>query len=73
MRPEERDVIGYTTTGNFSLSRGKGHALASVTLAGFVELLRRAGEGGDEGRHMALVKVRNRDGVICRLAQLELV
>jgi len=73
IKADSKDTIGYATTGNFSLSRGKGHALASVTLKGYVRSLRMADMGPANARHLALVKVRNRDGRVCRLASVELV
>jgi len=59
-------TIGYTNTGNFSLSRGCGYALATVSLKGFVEAAKL-------GNGEVLVKVKNRDGRLCRLAKLHLV
>lgn len=65
--PNAKHTIGYTSTGNFSLARGRGFALATITLKGYVELRKAAGPEG------VLVKVKNRDGRICRLARIELV
>lgn len=66
MTGDSKQTIGYTTTGDFSLSRGCGYALATVSLKGFVEAAK-LGDGE------ALVKVKNRDGRLCRLAKLHLV
>lgn len=49
-------VIGYVTTGNFSLSQGKGHAVGIVRLEAYLE--------------NRLVKVRNHDDVVYRSAEL---
>lgn len=73
MKPDLNTLVGYVTTGNFSLSRGTGHALGSVSLKGYLGLLRLAEVGSAMGKGRALVKVRNRDGVICRFAELEVV
>jgi hypothetical protein len=48
------------------MERGSGHALGSITLKGYVE-----GLNGD--RQSVLVKVKNRDGRVCRLARVVLV
>jgi ribonuclease P/MRP protein subunit POP1 len=61
-----KNTIGYTTTGNFSLSRGCGYALATISLKGFVQAAK-LGDG------QVIVKVKNRDGRLCRLAKLHLV
>jgi hypothetical protein len=53
------------------MARGRGHALATVTLTAWNELRTLAREAGDEGR--LLVKVRNRSGRISRLASLHAV
>ncbi|OXG28540.1 ribonuclease P/MRP protein subunit POP1 [Cryptococcus neoformans Bt120] len=72
VRAPEKNLIGYTSTGNISLSRGKGHALGMITLAGYLDLLKAAnGEvKGSEWDGKALVCVRNRDGRIARLAEV---
>ncbi|WWC89050.1 uncharacterized protein L201_003968 [Kwoniella dendrophila CBS 6074] len=72
--PKDDSLLGYTSTGNFSLSRGKGFALASVTLKGWIDLLKNAQEevrAGWEGRNV--VRVKNRDGTLSRFAELKLV
>lgn len=71
-RAPEKNLIGYTSTGNISLSRGKGHALGMITLAGYLDLLKAAaGEvKGSEWDGKALVCVRNRDGTVARFAEV---
>ncbi|WVR06792.1 hypothetical protein IAU60_003828 [Kwoniella sp. DSM 27419] len=73
--PSETAVIGHVDTGNFSLSRGAGHALATVSLEGWLGALAASttigGNASWQGR--ALVRVRNRDGRVCRLAELRVV
>ncbi|WVQ99709.1 hypothetical protein IAU59_006850 [Kwoniella sp. CBS 9459] len=81
--PPPSDLIGYTSTGNFSLSRGRGHALASITLKGWLSAERAdaassnlvQNENGLMGRWVGrcLVRVKNKDGRICRLAEIKLV
>jgi ribonuclease P/MRP protein subunit POP1 len=61
------------TTGNFSLSRGEGHALGTISLKGYVEMMMLGQVGSEEGRDAALVKVRNRNGIVCRFAELYVV
>lgn len=65
--PDPSRTIGYTSTGNYSLSRGHGFGLATISLKGYVESAKISGPEG------VLVKVKNRDGRICRLARVELV
>ncbi|WRT66655.1 uncharacterized protein IL334_003614 [Kwoniella shivajii] len=75
--PNEGHLMGYTSTGNFSLSRGQGFALGTVTLKGWIGLLSAAkvdtkeGWEGWEGR--IVVKIKNRDGKLSRLAELKLI
>jgi hypothetical protein len=38
----EKQIIGYVTSGNYSLSRGKAYAIGAVPLAKFLELQERA-------------------------------
>jgi ribonuclease P/MRP protein subunit POP1 len=71
---EERSdtgVIGFVTTGNISLTRGEGHALGMVSLAGYLRLLVAARQSPQPD--LAVVKVKNRDGHVFRLASLTLV
>lgn len=71
---EERNdtgVIGFVTTGNISLTRGEGHALGMVSLAGYLRLLIAARHSPQP--ELAVVKVKNRDGHVFRLASLTLV
>lgn len=35
-------IIGYCTSGNYSLARGKGHGLGAVSLLSYLALLRHA-------------------------------
>ncbi|KAI0304514.1 ribonucleases P/MRP protein subunit POP1-domain-containing protein [Multifurca ochricompacta] len=57
--PSDRAVIGFVTSGNYSMSRGRGHAIGAVSLA-------RLRQGTDR-----LVKIRNRDGTVCRAALID--
>ncbi|ODN98010.1 hypothetical protein I350_07651 [Cryptococcus amylolentus CBS 6273] len=70
-------LIGYTDSGNISLTRGQGHALGTITLRGYVELLQAsypsaAGQIGHvegwDGK--ALVCVKNRDGTVGRFGEV---
>ncbi|WVW84177.1 hypothetical protein I302_106207 [Kwoniella bestiolae CBS 10118] len=73
--PSQDSVIGYATTGNFSLSRGQGYALGTITLKSWVDALRDAGgaERVDGWEKRVLVGVKNRDGRLSRLAELKVV
>jgi len=65
-------IIGYVTSGNFSLSIGQGQAIGAIPVAKFLHLTEqshRLGYGGSR----PIVKVRNKDGNICRVAELEIL
>lgn len=40
--PSPDGIIGYVTTGSFSLSLGEGHAVGAVPLTGYLELRKQA-------------------------------
>jgi len=63
-------IIGYVTSGNYSLSIGKGYAIGAVPVSKFLEIQKQAKRFGAAN---PLVKVRNREGVVCRMAQLQLL
>ncbi|KAF8208880.1 NUC188 domain-containing protein [Mycena galopus ATCC 62051] len=69
-KPPQASIIGYVTTGSFSLSHGQGFALGAIPLQRFLEL-------GEQAQRLALkeliVKVRDRDGHKCRAAHVELL
>ncbi|KAI0050421.1 POP1-domain-containing protein [Auriscalpium vulgare] len=68
--PDAEEIVGYVTSGGFSLSRGRGHALGAVSIARYFELQTQAEKlrlGG------ILVKVRDRQGVVCRAAFVEVL
>lgn len=60
-----RETIGFVSTGNISLTRGKGHGLATVSLSAYLDLLR-SGEA-----QLPVVLIRNRNSLTCRLAALQ--
>ncbi|EKM79429.1 hypothetical protein AGABI1DRAFT_74463 [Agaricus bisporus var. burnettii JB137-S8] len=72
-RPPQEDIIGYVTTGHYSLSRGKGFAIGAVPLTKFLELRAQQSRLHPlqtvEGQTL-LVKVRNINGQQCRPAHL---
>ena len=51
--PDEEDLLGFVTTGAFSLSEGKGTAIGSVSAERALETLREA--GAREG-HLCIVR-----------------
>ncbi|KAL2161374.1 hypothetical protein VTH06DRAFT_8597 [Thermothelomyces fergusii] len=65
--PDEADLLGFVTTGAFSLGEGRGSAIASISAARALEAVR---EGGGEGR---LCVVRNAGENVGWLARWELV
>jgi ribonuclease P/MRP protein subunit POP1 len=69
--PDEEDLIGFATTGEFNLAEGKGVAVGTVFLSKIIEGFRRDGmKGGKDGR---LCIVRNAGEKIGRLARWEVV
>lgn len=66
--PDEEDLLGFVTTGAFSLSEGKGTAIGSVSAEKALETLREA--GAREGK---LCIVRNAGESVGWLARWELV
>jgi ribonuclease P/MRP protein subunit POP1 len=69
--PDEDDLIGFVTTGEFNLVEGKGVAIGSVVVTKVLEGLRRDGKkAGKDGR---LCIVRNAGEKIGRLGRWEAV
>ncbi|KIP10247.1 hypothetical protein PHLGIDRAFT_267125 [Phlebiopsis gigantea 11061_1 CR5-6] len=71
LAPSPGSIIGYVTTGNFSLSTGEGLAIGAIPVSRYIELqaqARRLGPGLSP-----LIKVRDRHEAICRAARVELV
>lgn len=67
--PNEEDLIGFVTTGEFNLSEGKGIAIGSIVVKKVMEGLRRNGNvASKEGR---LCIIRNAGEKLGRLAQWE--
>ncbi|KAK3994938.1 ribonucleases P/MRP protein subunit POP1 [Cladorrhinum sp. PSN332] len=64
--PDEKDLIGFVTTGSFSLSEGKGTAIGSISAEKALETLRET--GGREGR---LCIVRNAGESKCKSSCME--
>lgn len=52
--PDEADLIGYVTKGEFNLADGKGVAIGSVSVERVLEALRTS--GGDGGGHVCVVR-----------------
>ncbi|KAJ3004778.1 hypothetical protein NUW54_g4654 [Trametes sanguinea] len=69
--PSPEGIIGYVTTGSFSLSLGEGHAVGAIPLKQYLDLQKQAQRLRNEGK--SLVKVRNRDETICRTALIDLL
>lgn len=64
-------TIGFVSSGNISLTRGRGHGLATITLESYLEALAVAESSCRPD--MIVCKVKNRDGLVYRLATLTLV
>ncbi|KAK7681603.1 hypothetical protein QCA50_015336 [Cerrena zonata] len=69
--PPEESIIGYVTAGNFSLSVGEGHAIGCLPVSELFDIKEQAKRLG-QGSSM-LVNMRNRDGLICRPAYLDVL
>lgn len=68
--PPHTSIIGYVTTGNMSLSRGEGFAIGAVPVSVQLELQQQARRNGES---RSLVKIRDRAGMVCRAAYLDLL
>lgn len=66
--PDSTRIIGYVTSGSFSLTKGKGAALGAVSLVGLLEIMRRDVKYQRKRLLRQLVLVRSRTSPICRLA-----
>ena len=64
--PDEEDLIGFVTTGNFNLAEGRGKGIGCVAVARVTESL-------EAGRHGGLCIIRESGQEIGRLARWELV
>ncbi|TFK40578.1 NUC188 domain-containing protein [Crucibulum laeve] len=77
--PKIENLIGYVTTGHFSLSRGEGFAIGAIPLTRLLELQQQASRlhpnrnAASSQSPPLLVKVRNRNGHQCRAAHLEIL
>jgi ribonuclease P/MRP protein subunit POP1 len=69
--PNEEDIIGFVTTGEFDLAEGKGVAVGTVFVTKVVESLRGDGKKGANGGRLCIV--RNAGEKIGRLARWEAV
>ncbi|PQE07199.1 popld domain-containing protein [Rutstroemia sp. NJR-2017a BVV2] len=72
--PDEDDLIGFVTTGEYNLAEGKAVALGSVGVKGLVEGVRRDRDtDGKEGKEGRWCIVRNVGEKVGRLARWDLV
>ncbi|TBU44510.1 POP1-domain-containing protein [Dichomitus squalens] len=69
--PPSEGIIGYVTTGNFSLSLGEGHAVGAIPLSQYLDLRKQAQRLRNDTK--LLVKLRNRHETRCRAALVELL
>lgn len=68
--PDEEDLIGFVTTGEFNLAEGKGTAVGSVVVAKVLDGMERDGKNRSEDK---LCIVRNSGETIGRLGMWEVV
>ncbi|KAG2343311.1 POP1-domain-containing protein [Suillus weaverae] len=68
--PPHTSIIGYVTAGNMSLSRGEGFAIGAVPVSVLLELQQQAQRNEES---CPLVKIRDRAGMVCRAAYLDLL
>ncbi|KAG2038684.1 ribonucleases P/MRP protein subunit POP1-domain-containing protein [Suillus americanus] len=68
--PPHTSIIGYVTSGNMSLSRGEGFAIGAIPVSVHLELQQQARRNGQS---RPLVKIRDRAGMVCRAAYLDLL
>ncbi|KAG6836104.1 hypothetical protein H0H93_011331 [Arthromyces matolae] len=76
LEPTKSSVIGYITTGHFSLSQGQGFGIGAIPLVKYLQLQDQAEKRRTNGTSPIpplLVKVRNRNGQQCRAAHIELL
>ncbi|EJD52288.1 POP1-domain-containing protein [Auricularia subglabra TFB-10046 SS5] len=68
--PPPEDIIGYISSGSYSLSRGKGFGVGAIAAGKMLEILQR-----DEplSHYARMVKVRDRHGIVCRAATIEII
>ncbi|KAJ3860541.1 POP1-domain-containing protein [Lentinula novae-zelandiae] len=73
--PAPSSIIGYITTGGFSLSRGEGFAIGAMSLTRLIELQQQAKRLSHyvKSDKALFVKVRDRKGHQCRLARIHVV
>ncbi|KAJ4501438.1 NUC188 domain-containing protein [Lentinula lateritia] len=73
--PAPSSIIGYITTGGFSLSRGEGFAIGAMSLPRLLELQQQAKRLSHyvKSDKALFVKVRDRKGHQCRLARIHVV
>ncbi|KAH8824939.1 POP1-domain-containing protein [Flagelloscypha sp. PMI_526] len=63
-------IIGYVTSGNFSLSQGQGSAIGALPFRRYIDL---AKQSARLSMRSPMIGVRNRDGHTIRLARIELL
>lgn len=86
--PPTTDIIGYITTANYSLSLGEGSALGFIPVTQLFRLKQQASRYAPleplpiipinrlsslRAESQLLVKIRDRDGVVCRAASLQVI
>ncbi|KAL1736710.1 ribonucleases P/MRP protein subunit POP1-domain-containing protein [Schizophyllum commune] len=67
---EDKDNIGFVTTGNYSLARGEGFGIGSIALTALLKLEEQRVRMNEK---FWFVKVKNRNSAMCRAARIEVV
>ncbi|KII86967.1 hypothetical protein PLICRDRAFT_276152 [Plicaturopsis crispa FD-325 SS-3] len=70
-KPAQESIVGYVTTGNFSLSRGEGFAIGAISLAHVLCMKQQASK--HRNPRALLVKIRDRDGFKCWPAYVDIL
>ncbi|KIJ54374.1 hypothetical protein M422DRAFT_221979 [Sphaerobolus stellatus SS14] len=68
---QDSPIIGYVTTGNYSLKRGRGHAIGAVSLVSLMAIMTTETKSKVDS-YSCLVKVKDRDSAVCRVATLKI-
>jgi ribonuclease P/MRP protein subunit POP1 len=63
-------LVGFVTSGHFALAAGRAHAIGALSPARIVQLVQQAQRLDGPNALAPLVKVRDRDGVVCRAARV---
>ncbi|GJJ13300.1 hypothetical protein Clacol_007552 [Clathrus columnatus] len=69
---ENNRIIGYVTTGNYSLSRGQGLAIGTISLSRFITIVLKEKQH-HVNSYPFLVKIKDRNSLNCRVATIQIL